>query len=205
MRQSAKKDTGLHRVQTMLGRHRSLPGYSKGKTRLEEGRASRAAINTPIQGSAADVVAAAMVRIHFDPVFKQIGWHMLLQVHDEVRPTAPSILAWRLCVVRTAHAMPYVTAVGCTLSVCLSLQTWSCVVQVIMEGPEESAEQARERLVQCMSKPFVKERARLHTLIKGQQAGKQSAAEKWDACYHSGMLLDLSVDSNTAFTWFDAK
>lgn len=85
VREQAKKDIGLHRVQTMLGRHRMLPGYGKGKTSREEARASRAAINTPIQGSAADVVAAAMVRIHLDPIFRQIGWRMLLQVHDEVR------------------------------------------------------------------------------------------------------------------------
>ena len=99
VRKSAKQDTGLHRVQTMLGRHRSLPGYGKGKNRLEEGRASRAAINTPIQGSAADVVAAAMVRIHFDPVFKQLGWTMLLQVHDEVpSPPWPVLHASQCCV-----------------------------------------------------------------------------------------------------------
>lgn len=85
VREKAKKDLGLHRVQTMLGRHRMLPGYGRGKTSREEARASRAAINTPIQGSAADVVAAAMVRIHHDPAFRELGWRMLLQVHDEVR------------------------------------------------------------------------------------------------------------------------
>jgi hypothetical protein len=74
-----------------------------------------------------------------------------------------------------------------------------------MEGPEETAEQARERLVECMRKPFIKDRARLHNLLKGQQEGRQYAAEQWDACYHCGMLLELSVDSNTASTWFDAK
>ena len=78
-------------------------------------------------------------------------------------------------------------------------------MQVIMEGPEETAEQARARLVECMRNPFIKDRARLHTLMKAQQAGKQSGAEEWDACYHCGMLLDLSVDSSTACTWFDAK
>jgi DNA polymerase I len=85
VRSKAKEDVGFHRVQTMIGRHRMLPGYGKGNTSKEEAQASRAAINTPIQGSAADVVAAAMVRIQSDPVFERLGWKMLLQVHDEVR------------------------------------------------------------------------------------------------------------------------
>lgn len=100
VREKAKKDVGLHRVQTMLGRHRMLPGYGKGKTSREEARASRAAINTPIQGSAADVVAAAMVRIHQDPIFRELGWRMLLQVHDEVLPSSPPL---RACVSLRCH------------------------------------------------------------------------------------------------------
>ncbi|NKB17769.1 MAG: hypothetical protein HC770_06265 [Pseudanabaena sp. CRU_2_10] len=156
VRRSAKKDTGLHRVQTMLGRHRSLPGYGKGKSRLEEGRASRAAINTPIQGSAADVVAAAMVRIHFDPVFKQLGWTMLLQVHDEVRANASSMFACMVLLLGqpAVHGI-HVAAVACTPPACCQ-HWWYCYVQVIMEGPEESAEQARARLVKCMREPFIK-------------------------------------------------
>lgn len=74
-----------------------------------------------------------------------------------------------------------------------------------MEGPEESAEKARERLVECMRNPFVKDRARLHTLLKGQWEGRQYSVDDWNACYHCGMLLELSVDSSTASTWFDAK
>ena len=87
VRAQAQRDAPLHRVHTMLGRHRSLPGYAPGKKSREAGRAARAAINTPIQGSAADVVAAAMVRIGDDPELKRLGWRMLLQVHDEVRPS----------------------------------------------------------------------------------------------------------------------
>jgi DNA polymerase-1 len=44
----------------------------------------RAAINTPIQGGAADVVIAAMVKIYKDPILKDLNYKMLLQVHDEV-------------------------------------------------------------------------------------------------------------------------
>ena len=85
VRAAAQADAPLHRVHTMLGRTRALPGYAKGKKQREASRASRAAINTPIQGSAADVVAAAMVRAHADPVLRALGWRMLLQVHDEAR------------------------------------------------------------------------------------------------------------------------
>jgi DNA polymerase I len=104
VRRQAKNDVGLHRVNTMLGRYRALPGYAKSNGR-EVSQASRAAINTPIQGSAADVVAAAMVRINDDPKLKELGWRMLLQVHDEVCFCAPQLQsdvcwvmpAWFLC------------------------------------------------------------------------------------------------------------
>eukprot|EP00955_Chlamydomonas_euryale_P057668 356868-Chlamydomonas_euryale.AAC.5 len=49
-----------------------------------QGHAERAAINTPIQGSAADVAAAAMVAIAKCPELRRLGWKLLMQVHDEV-------------------------------------------------------------------------------------------------------------------------
>lgn len=44
----------------------------------------RAAINTPIQGGAADIVIAAMVKIHKCKELKEMGWKILLQIHDEL-------------------------------------------------------------------------------------------------------------------------
>lgn len=44
----------------------------------------RAAINTPIQGGAADIVIAAMVRIKRNEELKELGWDLLLQIHDEL-------------------------------------------------------------------------------------------------------------------------
>lgn len=44
----------------------------------------RAAINTPIQGGAADVVIAAMIKLARDKVLEQLGFKLLLQIHDEV-------------------------------------------------------------------------------------------------------------------------
>lgn len=56
----------------------------KSRDKSKINHALRAAINTPIQGSAADVVIAAMVKIHRDVRFKALGWRMLLQIHDEI-------------------------------------------------------------------------------------------------------------------------
>lgn len=41
----------------------------------------RAAINTPIQGGAADVAMVAMMKLHQSPVLKDMGWKLLLQVN----------------------------------------------------------------------------------------------------------------------------
>ena len=49
---------------------------------LTQGHALRAAINTPIQGSAADVATAAMLSIDACQELKELGWKMLLQVHS---------------------------------------------------------------------------------------------------------------------------
>ena len=48
------------------------------------GHAERAAINTPIQGSAADIAAAAMLAINRNARLTELGWRLLLQIHDEV-------------------------------------------------------------------------------------------------------------------------
>jgi len=71
-------------VCTMLGRRRKLPGAQDKDNRPRQGHALRAAINTPIQGSAADVAAAAMVSIQRNEQLRTLGWKLLLQVHDEV-------------------------------------------------------------------------------------------------------------------------
>ncbi|KAK9806725.1 hypothetical protein WJX72_000669 [[Myrmecia] bisecta] len=83
--------TSLGYVTTLLGRRRQLPdamqtGRGKGAARSH---ALRAAINTPIQGSAADVAAAAMVSIAMNEQLRKMGWVMLLQVHDEVIMEGP--------------------------------------------------------------------------------------------------------------------
>ena len=68
---------------TILGRRRQLPD-ARSKNRALRSHSLRAAINTPIQGSAADVATAAMLRIDGNKKLREMGWKLLLQVHDEV-------------------------------------------------------------------------------------------------------------------------
>ena len=69
--------------QTLLGRYRNLI----------HANASLAAINTPIQGGAADVIIGAMVKLQQDSVLRDLGFKLLLQVHDEVILEGPEAKA----------------------------------------------------------------------------------------------------------------
>jgi DNA polymerase-1 len=71
-------------VETLLGRRRYFPAL-QGKTNVQvKNREEREAINAPIQGSAADIMKIAMLKI--PPALKAAGLKgkMLLQVHDEL-------------------------------------------------------------------------------------------------------------------------
>ncbi|XP_019193613.1 PREDICTED: DNA polymerase I B, chloroplastic/mitochondrial-like [Ipomoea nil] len=118
-------------VYTLLGRARWFPSLKKASSFLK-GHIERAAINTPVQGSAADVAMCAMLEISKNPRLKELGWKLLLQVHDEV----------------------------------------------ILEGPTESAEEAKAIVVHCMSNPF---------------DGKNF------------LRVGLSVDAKCAQNWYSAK
>ncbi|CAH9140377.1 unnamed protein product [Cuscuta epithymum] len=121
----------FRRVYTLLGRTRLFPSL-KNATNAFKGHIERAAINTPVQGSAADVAMCAMLEISKNQRLKELGWKLLLQVHDEV----------------------------------------------ILEGPTESAEEAKGIVVDCMSKPF---------------DGKNI------------LRVGLSVDAKCAQNWYSAK
>jgi DNA polymerase-1 len=64
----------------MVGRRRGLRPAINSSDKWMRARAERAAINTPIQGSAADVASAAMLSIVQDKVLKELDWKLLLQV-----------------------------------------------------------------------------------------------------------------------------
>ncbi len=67
---------------TLLGRRRPIPEL-KSKDRTTRGIGERAAINTPIQGSAADIIKIAMIKIQ-ERLSRDYRSRMILQVHDEL-------------------------------------------------------------------------------------------------------------------------
>ena len=68
-------------VETIFGRRLYLPGIYSGRTRQG---AERAAINAPMQGTAADIMKLAMISIHDWLKKEKVAAKMILQVHDEV-------------------------------------------------------------------------------------------------------------------------
>jgi DNA polymerase-1 len=70
-------------VQTLFGRRRYLPALNDARG-AARALAERAAINTPIQGSAADLMKLAMIRVHAALKQSYPSATLLLQVHDEL-------------------------------------------------------------------------------------------------------------------------
>lgn len=70
-------------VQTIMGRRRYLNDINSNNA-VVRGMAERNAINTPIQGSAADIIKLAMIRIHREFMKHRLKSKMVLQVHDEL-------------------------------------------------------------------------------------------------------------------------
>lgn len=77
----AARETGY--VTTLFGRRRYFPALRNTNFNVRMG-AERAAINTPIQGSAADIMKLAMIKIHQSLRDSGLSARMLLQVHDEL-------------------------------------------------------------------------------------------------------------------------
>jgi len=70
-------------VTTILNRRRYMPEIDSKNGNIRQ-NAERAAINTPIQGSAADLIKLAMIEIHKEFQKQQLKTKMILQVHDEL-------------------------------------------------------------------------------------------------------------------------
>ncbi len=99
-------------VRTIGGRYRFLPDI-RSPVGARRGEAERAALNTPIQGSAADVVCKAMLRSntlpipdmiklgYFDEELYDLGARLVMQIHDE--------LVWRVPYCNAQRAMERIT------------------------------------------------------------------------------------------------
>lgn len=106
-------------IETLSGRRRFLPDIHSANQNIR-GNAERAAINTPIQGTAADMIKLAM--IHIDELLeKQYQSKLLLQVHDELvfdlilkeqQEIVPKILTIMQTALPLPHGVPIVVEAG---------------------------------------------------------------------------------------------
>ena len=83
MDQQINNAKGLGFVETLMGRKRWLRDINSSNFTVR-GFAERNAINSPIQGSAADMIKLAMIRVHNEMKKKHWESKMILQVHDEL-------------------------------------------------------------------------------------------------------------------------
>ncbi|MBT9555553.1 MAG: DNA polymerase I, partial [Myxococcales bacterium] len=93
----ATKEEGRERgyVSTVLGRRRYVPDL-RAKDFTRRAAAERMAINTPVQGSAADIIKLAMLEVARILVAEGFEARMVLQVHDELVFEVPEHEAERL-------------------------------------------------------------------------------------------------------------
>lgn len=70
-------------VTTKMGRRRYLPDINS-RNAVVRGYAERNAVNAPIQGSAADIIKVAMIRIYNEMESRGLRSRMIMQVHDEL-------------------------------------------------------------------------------------------------------------------------
>ena len=124
---AASDGSGDRAVATLLGRQRVL---RKTTSFRERSRMRRVAGNTPVQGSAADLVLSAMLAVERSKLLRQLGYQLILQIHDEAARGHKSL---SFCLTACA---------GSTEFRRLAFES-----QVILEGPEEHAEEALAELV----------------------------------------------------------
>jgi DNA polymerase-1 len=70
-------------VTTLLGRRRYIPELSSPR-KMEVAFGERVAKNSPIQGTAADIIKIAMVNVFTELKKRNIDAHLIMQVHDEL-------------------------------------------------------------------------------------------------------------------------
>ena len=85
-------------VATILGRRRAIPEISNQNGNVR-GLGERLAINSVIQGSAADLIKLAMVNLHRRIVVDRLPMRLLLQIHDELVLEVPEADADAMAIV----------------------------------------------------------------------------------------------------------
>lgn len=70
-------------VSTLYGRRRYIPELS-GQNKMLKKFGERVAMNSPIQGTAADIIKVAMINVSKRLKDEKIDAHLILQVHDEL-------------------------------------------------------------------------------------------------------------------------
>ena len=70
-------------IETLYGRRRALPEISSSNKNIVN-FGKRVAMNTPIQGTAADIIKIAMIRVYRRLKKEQLDARLILQVHDEL-------------------------------------------------------------------------------------------------------------------------
>ena len=76
-------------AETLLGRRRVIPELSS-KSPMDRGFGERVAVNTPIQGGAADICKLTMIRLHHRLAAEVPRARLLLQIHDELIVECPT-------------------------------------------------------------------------------------------------------------------
>lgn len=106
-------------AQTLFGRRRALPEITS-RNATTRNAAERVAVNMPIQGSAADIIKFAMVRIDAELRARNLRTRMTLQIHDELLFDVPDDEVETVKPL-IRHAMEHVTTLSVPLSVTLGV------------------------------------------------------------------------------------
>jgi DNA polymerase-1 len=84
------------KVSTLFGRTRPIPDINSKNANMR-GFAERTAVNTPLQGTAADLIKLAMIEIDRELRDRKLKSRMLLQVHDELLFEVPDAEIATMC------------------------------------------------------------------------------------------------------------